>query len=98
MRHYFIAVFLFAGIVSTAFSAIPINLHHLSSAMLTVSPTAEKIALLQTRSEIDFNQTQHIRFQQQYEGYLVWGTQSVVHIAKGGQYKLRDLAQLRRDH
>lgn len=100
MRHYFLAVFLLMGTTFRAFSAVPVDLSSASFAMLTLSPAlaTENVELVQTRSEMDFNQTQHIRFQQEYAGYLVWGTQSVVHVAQGGRYKVHDLAQLHRDH
>ncbi len=100
MHSIFFTIILCISTLSNAFAAVPLNLRHLSPEILklTSSVAREKTELVETRSEIDFNQTQHIHFQQHYENYLVWGTQSVIHIAKGGQYKLQDVTQLRPGH
>lgn len=39
-------------------------------------------AVMQTSQSIDLNQTTHIRVQQTYRGYPVWGSEAVVHLPK----------------
>lgn len=69
--------------VST-FAAKPIDLKHQSASVLqsfiALRGNAPQSHLKTISTHLDFNQTAHIRLQQTYAGYPVWGGDAVVHI------------------
>lgn len=86
-----ISAFIFFSLCTlTTFAAKPINLRlHPSAAMLlfstnhaqTIAQQAKSSSSLQTiRTEKDRNQTLHIRVQQTYAGFPVWGANAILHI------------------
>lgn len=75
-------------LTNAALAATRIDLSHQTGnyikPYLLVNPTAASGSnqLNKTRTDIDFNQTSHIRFQQMYSGLPVWNATSVVHLPK----------------
>src|SRR3990167_5472793 len=70
----------------TVFAAKPIDLSHQQVAMLQTflsSPTANAIKLEEINRSLDFNKTLHVRIQQTYSGYPIFGADSVIHIPHG---------------
>ncbi len=67
--------------MSSVFAAEPVNLNHQSASVLN-SFSANGYALKETSSDVDFNQTKHIRLQQTFQGFLVWGGDAIAHVAK----------------
>jgi pseudolysin len=72
---------------TSVFAATPVDLSHQSIAVLqsltpahTNAAVAPQSSLKQISRDVDFNQTAHIRFQQTYAGYPVWGSDSVMHV------------------
>jgi pseudolysin len=57
-------------------AAVPVNLKE----KLAPSVHASSIKLNEIKRSFDFNKTLHIRFQQTYSGYPVWGADGVMHI------------------
>ena len=87
--------------LSSAFAAKPIDLReqpvsYLQS-WLTPQTTAaardKNEAIQQLQEHIDFNQTKHIRVQQTFANYSVWGSDSVIHIPQGMNATLLNLAK-----
>jgi pseudolysin len=67
--------------INTTFAATPINLDHKPTSILqTLTAATTQTSIKQTSSNVDINQTTHIRFQQFYAGHLVWGADGVAHI------------------
>ncbi|TAL64140.1 MAG: hypothetical protein EPN84_03880 [Legionella sp.] len=81
------------------FAAQPIDLskHKLSylNSILpknaALSSSTKGATIKEINEEIDFNQTKHIRIQQQYSGYRVLGADAVVHTPQGENKKLRTM-------
>lgn len=68
--------------VHSSLAATPVDLRHTPDTILQslASPTVQ---FKMMSSHTDFNQVQHMRIQQTYMGHRVWGSDAVVHIAKG---------------
>lgn len=64
---------------STTFAATPIDLSHQPSAILQ-SFSSPELSLKQLSATVDFNATQHVRYQQYYQGAPVWGADIVAHV------------------
>ncbi len=95
------------GIISYAcmshgFAAQAIDLNHQSVSVLQTFMTgkprlaatahANQSSLKELTSSADFNQTTHVRVQETYAGYPVWGSDAVVHIPQGHSKSLAALA------
>ena len=68
---------------TTAYAATPVNLSHqqLSALQSFVSGTE----LRETSRSVSRSETTHIRIQQTYNGYKVWGADAVIHLPKTGK-------------
>ena len=94
------------GVTGSIYAAKPIDLNHQSSAVLdSLLPArhvvldatgprhpSESSSLIQVSQETDANNTTHIRIQQTYSGYPVWGTNAVIHVSNAGKTTLRSLS------
>lgn len=82
--------------LSTTWAAKQIELTDQSvsilSSYLNNPLAASKADLKETSRSVDFNQTTHVRLQQTYAGYPVWGGDAVVHVPAGGNTSLQALA------
>lgn len=75
----------------TLFAAKPINLYHqnisLLQSIISAPPTATAVKsgvnLQEIRRSLDFKKTLHVRMQQTYLGYPVWGGDFIIHIPQG---------------
>lgn len=83
---------------SSIYAAQPIDLKHKPSSILQsfmpnqLSASANTgSSIKETSSNVDFNQTKHIRIKQTYAGYPVWGSDAVVHIPHGNHVSLNHL-------
>lgn len=70
---------------STAFAANPINLRHQPIASLNTLAGPAGINFKETSRNVDFRKTLHVRVQQTYQGFDVWGADAVVHIPNGAK-------------
>lgn len=73
---------------SSLFAATPINLRHQSIPLFSPTFAGSNISFSQTSKNVDLKQTTHIRIQQNYLGYPVWGAEGVIHVPKGGKTTL----------
>jgi pseudolysin len=86
---------------ASAFAAKAIDLRSQPVSVLQTffTPTS---SFKQVKSNIDFTQTSHVRFQQTYRGYLVWGADAVMHVPQGGVVRdenaLQKLSLMKNDH
>jgi pseudolysin len=76
-----------ASITST-WAATSINLQHqplsaLQTFTQSIGGVASQIGLQQISSDLDFNKTAHVRFQQTYAGYPIWASDGVIHVRNG---------------
>jgi pseudolysin len=71
-------------VATTAFSAISIDLSHTPVAALK-GLLSNEITLKEKGRSTDFNQTLHVRVQQMYQEYPVFGADAVLHIPHGNQ-------------
>lgn len=77
-----ICPFLFMIFAIDAYAALPIDLHrHPEFLFQTLKQTPSTIK--ENGRKSDFNQTQHIRIQQWYEGYPVRGADAIIHVPSG---------------
>ncbi len=68
-----------ASILSTSlFAATAVDLSNPSTALLSLVTNESQMKELQR--DIDFNHVTHVRFQQMYQHYPVWGADIVVHV------------------
>lgn len=78
--------------IPNAFSAKLIDLKHQPITILqsiqSLSPNQSQ--LKEINHEVDKNQTNHIRFQQTYDGHPVFGADAVIHIANNNSASLND--------
>ncbi|OGT59052.1 MAG: hypothetical protein A3F14_04075 [Gammaproteobacteria bacterium RIFCSPHIGHO2_12_FULL_43_28] len=86
VKHGFIPACLLTAL--PVYAATPINLSHQPvSFLLKLSSqevSSQQIKFDEISRSIDFNKTTHVRIQQRYAGYKVWGADAVVHIPQGG--------------
>jgi len=96
--HHVFAVSVVALVCSNSlFAAQPIDLKNkpvsvlqsFISTQLTASHNQSTIKPIS--SSVDFNHTAHMRVQQTYSGYPVWGSDSVVHVPQGTNASLANL-------
>ena len=81
MRQFVIALSAISlACITSAFAATPVNLRY-ESALLTTKGSDSFKQISQT---IDSNHTKHIRVQQTYAGYSVWGADAVMHVPQTG--------------
>lgn len=94
---FFVLSALSLACVTSVFAAKPIDLKSqpVSSLQSFITPSisaAPSSSLKQIRSEVDFNQTTHLRVQQTFGGYPVWGGDAIVHVPHGVNVSLANLA------
>lgn len=73
------------------YAAEPVDLSHQPIAILQAmtvtsaisAPTIAGIGIQEIKRSVDFNKTLHVRVQQTYMGYPVWGGDAVLHIKQG---------------
>jgi pseudolysin len=70
-------------VTTSVFAAKPVDLRGQSPVLLQKF-FAPALSLQQIKSDIDFTHTTHVRFQQTYRGYPVWGGDAVLHVPNGG--------------
>lgn len=75
-------------------AAKPVNLNKETPAFLqTLSgskfSTEQVIGFQEIKRSSDFKNNQHIRFQQTFKGYKVWGADGVIHVPNGGATSLK---------
>src|SRR5258708_40244096 len=83
-----------------AFAGKAINLRQQSISVLKAMPSIHSNdipTLTETQSDIDFNQTNHIRLQQTFSGYPVWGADIVVHVPHGNNRNFKEVISSRPD-
>lgn len=75
-----------------ALAAKPVNLSHQSPAILqsfisspSLSASQQGVQLKEISKTVDFNKTAHVRIQEMFAGYPVWGADAVMHIPNGGK-------------
>lgn len=93
MKKYFLKLSALTLALSSVsvFAATSIDLEHQKESVLksfVTSPQALSAGatnLVETKRDVDFNQTTHIRVQETYRGYPVWGADAVVHIPNAGK-------------
>jgi len=92
--------------MALAWAAVPAELEHAQTSTLAaiVKPTnampqTKNLGLQVISQDTDFNGTLHIRVQETYAGYLIWGADAVLHIPKNEANKvtksLANIAALR---
>ncbi|OGT64187.1 MAG: hypothetical protein A3J38_02290 [Gammaproteobacteria bacterium RIFCSPHIGHO2_12_FULL_45_9] len=75
----------FVGVLP-AFAATPVDLSHQTATVLrSLSSLSPAVAVKETSRTTDFNRTLHIRVQETYAGYPVWGGDAVVHVTQGAK-------------
>jgi pseudolysin len=79
--------------LSTAFAAEPVDLSHQSSTVLQ-SFANEELSLKPLSANVDFNATNHLRYQQYYQGARVWGADIVAHAPSAIHASLNNLHSL----
>jgi pseudolysin len=80
--YYLFVTFLGMVWVSAAMAATPIDLRHQPVAVLQTFFSGG-MSIKEIKSDFDFNQTNHVRLQQIFSGYPVWGADAVIHIPRG---------------
>ncbi len=81
-RHFFAFSIISLACISSAFAATPVNLRHMPATLLQAGLSGQDSSMKEVGRDVDFNQATHIRYQQNYSGYPVWGADAVTHIAK----------------
>ncbi|OGT43799.1 MAG: hypothetical protein A3F42_01205 [Gammaproteobacteria bacterium RIFCSPHIGHO2_12_FULL_37_34] len=74
------------GQLSYAAQPVDLNQQPVSYLHTFLSPTLlakNAVNIKEVSRSIDFNQTLHIRIQETYAGYPVWGSDAIVHLPKG---------------
>lgn len=64
----------------------------LSSANKSLTSATAQSSLQQLSTNKDFNQTSHVRYQQMFAGYPVWGADFVVHVPEGKSTSLNNVS------
>jgi pseudolysin len=80
---------------SSAFAATPVDLSHQAASSFTkfsLTSTASSNSIQQISSDVDQNNTTHIRVRETYANYPVWGSDAVVHIPQGSSKALNHLS------
>lgn len=95
-RHLFTISIISLACATSALAAQPVDLRHQPVTVLQslTSPqlSATQTSIKQTSSRVDFNQTTHIRVQETYAGYPVWGSDAVVHVPHNPHASLAHLS------
>lgn len=71
-------------VFASAHAALPINLMKSSSTLSSLSAQPDT-SIVETSRALAANKTLHIRIQEMYSGYKVWGADAVIHIPNGGK-------------
>src|SRR3990167_9395753 len=87
-QFYLSAPLLLAAIFGNSYAATPVDLNSQTITFLRdfLSPTMgakDVIKIKEINRSLDFQQTLHIRIQETYQSYAVWGADAVVHIPHG---------------
>ncbi len=84
---------------ASVLAATPVNLRHESISLLqsmtkpvATATAGSKSAIKQTSSNVDVTGTTHIRFQQTFASYPVWGSESVAHVPHNTHATLANLS------
>lgn len=80
-RHLFLLTILASSCLSSVYAARPLDVKN-QPAILQAITTQSNLKTINT--EMDFNQTTHVRLKQTYQGYPVWGGDVVMHYPKMG--------------
>src|SRR3990167_1832442 len=91
-----LAVLLGLSFVATlpTFAATPVDLSRQhSSVLLSLPGLSPNVTMKETSRDTDFNRPLHMRVQEMYSGYPVWGADAVVHVAQASSAK-KSLANL----
>ncbi len=79
--------------LSTTFAAEPVDLSHQSPTLLQ-SFNAAELSLKPISANVDFNATNHLRYQQYYQGARVWGADIVAHAPASAHATLNNFHSL----
>lgn len=73
--------------IPSAFAAKPVNLAHqkLTTLQSFISAPASGTEIREISRSVSKSDTLHIRVQQMYSGYKVWGADAVIHVPNGGK-------------
>lgn len=97
MRHLFAMSLISFACTTSVFAAKPVDLSHQSASFIQSLTATRGVATVSGVKEIsrdvDFNNTTHIRVQQTYAGYPVWGGDAVVHVPQGGNPSITNLSE-----
>src|SRR5580704_4144586 len=75
-------------VMMQAYAATAVNLmQHPIVNMHALTANKSDIDFVETKRSVDFNNTLHIRMQQTYMSYPVWGADSVIHVPNAGEDK-----------
>jgi pseudolysin len=91
--HLFSISILSLACLSSTFAAVPVDLSHQSPSVLQ-SFSANEFSLKPISSNVDFNSTTHLRYQQYYQGAPVWGADIVAHAPASEHAALNNLHSL----
>lgn len=81
----------------SAYAAKPVNLSHQNLSVLSsiVAGSAQGLETHEISRSVSSTNTTHVRIQQTYQGFKVWGADAVIHIpGSGKQAKSANLSQL----
>src|SRR3990167_6760953 len=72
--------------LSSVYAAKPLNLGHqkLSTLQSVISAPAAGTEIIELSRLVSASNTLHVRIQQTYNGFKVWGADAVVHVPNGG--------------
>src|SRR5437868_3829924 len=74
-------------VFAPAYAAEKINLMQQPFTLNTLSADQSNINVIETSRAVDVNQTLHVRIQETYAGYPVWGADGVMHISNAKDNK-----------
>jgi pseudolysin len=73
-------------LIMPVYAAEPVNLMKQPfSAINSLSVNHSNISIMETKRSVDTQNNLHVRIQEMYSGYRVWGADAVVHIPKGAE-------------
>lgn len=79
---------------SAVYAAKPIDLRHQSDALVQSLSTKSGVSIKEYSRKADSNQTLHVRIQQTFNGYNVWGGEGAMHIPNGANAKSSSITSL----
>ncbi|OGT45875.1 MAG: hypothetical protein A3E83_00670 [Gammaproteobacteria bacterium RIFCSPHIGHO2_12_FULL_41_20] len=78
--------------VSPTFAAKSVDLTHQPVSILQSLSSTKQMDVKETSRATDFNKTTHIRIQQTYAGYPVWGSDAIIHVPHNTHASLTNLS------